>query len=292
MKKLALLTMTLMVTLIAAAPALAQSSVDQYGDGSGTGESISATGVIEKPEMTSYMYGTHALTDETSGAQYALQSEVVDLDLYTGERVTIYGALVPGYEDGQIEGGPPLVDVTRIEQVGEPGAPSEHTRTGSIITVNGNGIFVSEDPSLSVEDPGYCEKTYEFLFDGDTGILRQQNGELVPAGADDLQTGQSVEVTYTETPGEAIPAICPPQRAADKIVILGENPEAPREDPPDKPINPPDEDNANPGDNDKTGKSSKDGPTLLPDTGGITLPVAGAAALMVAGGLLVRRLSG
>jgi hypothetical protein len=286
MKKLALLTMTLMVTLVAAAPALAQSSVDQYGDGSGAGESVSATGVIEKPDATSYMYGTHALTDEISGAQYALQSKVVDLDLYTGERVTTYGTLVPGYEDGQIEGGPHLVNVTRVE---ESGVPTEHIRTGSIIYIYEDGIFVSEDPSLSVEDAGYCEKTYDFLLDGRTEILRRQNGDLAPAGADELQTGQSVEVTYTETPGEAIPAICPTPRTADKIVILGENPNVPREDPPDERSNPPNNDSGYSGDN---GKDSKDAPTLLPDTGGITLPIVGAAALMVAIGLLVRRLSG
>ncbi|CAN5591196.1 hypothetical protein BH24ACT22_BH24ACT22_01800 [soil metagenome] len=291
MKKLVLIITVLAMTIGVAAPALAQVADDQYSPG--TGESVSATGVVERPEATTYMYGTHALIDETSGAQYALQSDVVDLNLYTGERVTASGTLVPGYENGQIEGGPPLVDVTRVEPVGESGASSEYTRTGSIIGVNENGIFVSEDPTLGVEDDGYCEKTYEFLFDGDTEILRQQNGELVPARADELETGQSVEVTYTETPGDVIPAICPTPRTADKIVILGENPEVPREDPPDdspnEPSNPSDEDSGNGGED---GKESEDDLTLLPDTGGISLPIAGAAALMIAGGLLARRLSG
>ena len=75
-----------------------------------------ATGVLEKPEITFYMYGTHAITDEASGTRYALQSEDEGLlDDYVGQRVTIYGTLVPGYENGQIEGGPPLLSVTRIE---------------------------------------------------------------------------------------------------------------------------------------------------------------------------------
>ena len=39
----------------------------------------------------------------------------MDLDAYTGQRVTIYGTLVPGYEYGQVEGCPPLVDVTWVE---------------------------------------------------------------------------------------------------------------------------------------------------------------------------------
>ncbi len=75
----------------------------------------SATGVLEKPEIASYMYGTHAITDEASGAGYALASESVNLDDYVGRRVTVYGAAAPGYESGQIEGGPSLLNVTRVE---------------------------------------------------------------------------------------------------------------------------------------------------------------------------------
>ena len=38
------------------------------------------------------------------------------LDGYVGRRVSVYGTLVPGYEKGQIEGGPPLLNVTRVDQ--------------------------------------------------------------------------------------------------------------------------------------------------------------------------------
>ena len=77
-------------------------------------DGVSAVGMLEKPEATTYMYGTHAITDEPSGAFYALESDVVDLDAYVGQRVTVYGTLVPGYESGQVEGGPPLVEVTQM----------------------------------------------------------------------------------------------------------------------------------------------------------------------------------
>jgi hypothetical protein len=80
-------------------------------------ESRSATRVLEKPEIITYMYGTHAVTDEASGNRYALQSEEVNLDGYAGQRVTVYEMPVPGYENGQIEGGPPLLNVTRMEPV-------------------------------------------------------------------------------------------------------------------------------------------------------------------------------
>jgi hypothetical protein len=75
-----------------------------------------ATGVLKKLEITSFQYGTHSITDEASGTFYALKSEDEELlDSYVGQRVTVYGTLVPGYENGQIEGGPPLLNVTRVE---------------------------------------------------------------------------------------------------------------------------------------------------------------------------------
>ncbi len=100
MKRLAILVMVVAMAL--AAPALAQ-------------ESVTATGTIEEAGVTTYMYGTHVIVDEQTGTFYALGSDVVDLDAYTGQQVTVYGYLVPGYEYGQVEGGPPLVDVTWVE---------------------------------------------------------------------------------------------------------------------------------------------------------------------------------
>jgi hypothetical protein len=74
------------------------------------------TGVLERPGITTYMYGTHTITDETLGTMYALRSEDEELlDGYVGQRVTVHGTLVAGYESGQVEGGPPLLDVTRVE---------------------------------------------------------------------------------------------------------------------------------------------------------------------------------
>jgi hypothetical protein len=77
---------------------------------------VTVAGVLEKPGITTYMYGTHAITDEASGTSYALRSEDQGLlDGYVGQRVTVYGTVVPGYENGQIEGGPPLLNVIRVE---------------------------------------------------------------------------------------------------------------------------------------------------------------------------------
>jgi len=104
MKRLMVLAAMLTVVLAATSPASAQE------------ESVVATGVLEKPEITTYMYGTHAITDEVSGARYALGSEDVGLlDSYVGQRVSVYGESVPAYENGQVEGGPPLLSVTWVE---------------------------------------------------------------------------------------------------------------------------------------------------------------------------------
>jgi hypothetical protein len=62
------------------------------------------------------MYGTHTITDVSLGIRYALRSENEELlDSYVGQRVTVHGMLVPGYENGQLEGSPPLLKITRVE---------------------------------------------------------------------------------------------------------------------------------------------------------------------------------
>jgi hypothetical protein len=66
----------------------------------------SATGILERLEITTYLYSTHAIVNEASGDRYALRSGNVDLDGYLGPEVTVYGTPVPGYWNGQAEGGP------------------------------------------------------------------------------------------------------------------------------------------------------------------------------------------
>ena len=118
-----------------------------FGDeGVASGGPVSATGVVEKPQMTTYMYGTHAVTDEATGTPYALTSEDVDLDAYVGEEVTVYGAPVPGYGGGQIEGGPALLEVGEVETVS--GASGEEANVVFELSIEGE---VPEDYSFYVE---------------------------------------------------------------------------------------------------------------------------------------------
>lgn len=68
-------------------------------------------GLIEKPEMTSYMYGTHTISNDTK--RYALQSKTIDLDRYIQKTVSIKGDSVKGYP---VDGGPVLIDVKAVEE--------------------------------------------------------------------------------------------------------------------------------------------------------------------------------
>lgn len=74
-----------------------------------TANGIRLEGKIEKPEMTTYQYGTHLL--KTADKSYALTSKKVNLDLSVGKTVSIKGSKVKGYP---IEGGPELIEVDSV----------------------------------------------------------------------------------------------------------------------------------------------------------------------------------
>lgn len=124
--------------LLAAAPALAQTSSDQYGNGG----SVTVTGVLQEQGITSYQYGTHFITDTGSGTGYALKSSRVDLNRYVGERVTVHGTLA--MKAGELEGGPALIDVCRVVPVssapGNGGSTNVEPGGGPMPVEPGGGI--------------------------------------------------------------------------------------------------------------------------------------------------------
>jgi hypothetical protein len=128
-KRLALLTVALILVLLPATPAFAQNSADdsQYGTGSTAtnngGKLIEVEGVIQKQGITTYMYGTHVLLDDGGTLLFVLVSEDVSLNDYVGERVTIQGTRVPGYQNGAIEGGPDLLNVSQVVEPSAGGTP-------------------------------------------------------------------------------------------------------------------------------------------------------------------------
>ena len=180
-------------------------------DDPGGGQQVTAAALIEPLEATSFGYGTHALKD--GGAPvYALQSSSVNLDGFVGEPVTIHGALVPGYEGG-LDGGPPLVEVSRVEAAPPDGEP--YGFRGTLTAVSGSVVLVEEDPSQQESgDKGYFTVTEE------TEISTLVGGDaLAPAAFEDLAIGQPVEATYAGPVAESYPT----QGNAASIVILGED---------------------------------------------------------------------
>jgi uncharacterized protein DUF3221 len=84
---------------------------------------------------------------------------------------------------------------------------------GFITDISGAVVLVEEDPA----DEAGSAKGY-FTVTGETEILRQQGGTLVPATFDELRVGQVVAAEYTGPILESYP----PQGAAGSIVILEE----------------------------------------------------------------------
>lgn len=147
-KRLAVLMGTLALLILSAGPSPALAQVAQYG-----GEEVSATGYLS-PVSPPGVY-SHLLNDESTGRQYLVSSEAIDLGAYDdGQRVTVFGTVVSG------EGVEPILQVTGIEEPGaavQPGAaatlsfelavegepPADATFFGNIQTGEGGpGIFV------------------------------------------------------------------------------------------------------------------------------------------------------
>src|SRR5436853_69927 len=63
-------------------------------------------GVIQKSGFTTYMYGSHTISN--NGKTFALQSTRINLDLYINKRVIVKGSRVEGYP---VDDGPELIDV-------------------------------------------------------------------------------------------------------------------------------------------------------------------------------------
>ena len=139
-KKTTILAMVVLM-LVVAAPALAQRDAEARQEEESDSRTIEVTGVIEKPEATTYMYGSHAVVDEASGERYALRSDEEGLlDDSTDRRTTVSGTLVPGYENGAVEGGPPLIEVDEIR----PATGNLDDDAGGA-DVNGDGMVDEAD---------------------------------------------------------------------------------------------------------------------------------------------------
>jgi hypothetical protein len=77
---------------------------------SGTGNIITASGILQKQGNTTYQYGTHILTDSQGNTTRVLKSKTINLDNYVGKQV-----IVTAQDVGPTpENGPKLYNVIGI----------------------------------------------------------------------------------------------------------------------------------------------------------------------------------
>jgi hypothetical protein len=189
------LSTVVVAALSVASPALALQEAQETPEGA----AVTATGVLERPEITTYQYGEYAVTDEATGTLYALGSDSVDLGALVGERVTVTGTPVtgtpvPGYEDGQVEGGPPLLDVTAVESAGgEPGGTTGGTGKDGTVTATFRLVVegeLPEDFSFYVEDST-----------GTGGVICTTDGDAIEtAGYPECRDGGAANETEIPVP--------------------------------------------------------------------------------------------
>lgn len=112
----------------------------------GEDEEVSASGVLEKkPEVTSFMYGTHALvSSENQELIYALESANIDLEAYENKLVEIGGTKV----HSGLEGGPPLVNVEKIDIIQGESEGEENQQEGP-----GSSPFEPENNQTGAMNP-------------------------------------------------------------------------------------------------------------------------------------------
>lgn len=85
---------------------------------------------------------------------------------------------------------------------------------GFITSISGTVVLVEENPAAE-----WGSNKGAFTVTGETEILRDEGGELVPAAFEDLQAGQLVRATYAGPVAESYPT----QGTAGSIVILAES---------------------------------------------------------------------
>lgn len=321
MRMLAAVVGMLALAALNAAPALAQSAgAEQYGENGEAcvkGLLVRATGTLQKPDATSYGYGTHAITDQASGCRYALQSEQVDLASYVGEKVEVTGTTARGYP---VDGGPVLLNVSKVEPR-SPGGGENATLTFEVDT---EGRVPQDATFFGFYGPGGAEAAPLQLTDSDGDGTYTASVELAKRQkvAVKIEKGTGTNTTYSALAGREITLPGEPRevlKGFETITLDGDRTISASytfsgDGGAESPSNPGNGDDqyTNPGsggdqygaggdqrdDVSGGGGGEDDGASersipMLPDTGGPSVAAAGFAlfgGLLIAGGILARRL--
>lgn len=294
----------LLVTLLAASPATAQSTAaqgNQY-DGECADEVIvKATGTLEEAQ-TPYPDSTYAITDEASGCSYALNAGNLDLGQYAGQRVEVtgnttamggggepageYQALLGVQEIKPLDrerGGETATLTFEVDTNGE--APEDATFFGFQAPAGSSGApIIAPDPAQLTDPDG--DGTY-------TESIELKKGSY--AGVELVQGFGTVTGASAVLPGEPRDTL----RGPETIDLNEDKTFSATADFSERP-----DDSANGGntgdqyapadgqpEDTSGGGDSEGGVEVLPDTGGASLlPVAGVGAALIGFGLLTRRI--
>lgn len=286
----AALAAVLAAVLASSAPALAQSALTQYSGG----EQVTLAGTLEKPDATTYMYGTHSISDQYQG-YYALRSASVDLDAYVGQAVEVYGTLVPGYESGQVEGGPPLVEVTQVSPIG--GSKDDKVSLSFELEVQGappiETTFFGFIPAEGGISTQLTDPDGDGLYTGSISVPQYAPGPRpVPEGTEPVTL--PVQIVLASEVKHGVPLypnlikdfgqVLMDEDSTFSASIVFDGPGIPVEPGDDNPGNEGSGSDAPPSNDDST--DSPTGIDVLPDTGGFMPTLLGAVALLISGMLL------
>ena len=79
-------------------------------------EGIKREGILTTVQMSTWMYGTHVLSDDTGTPLTALSGQEIDLNEYEGKKVEVRGTLKDGYP---VDSGPEYLEVKSVEIIKE-----------------------------------------------------------------------------------------------------------------------------------------------------------------------------
>jgi len=77
-------------------------------------EGVKREGTLTAIQMSTWMYGTHVLSDNTGKPLTALSGQKINFDEYEGQKVEVRGTLKDGYP---VDSGPEYLEVQSIKAI-------------------------------------------------------------------------------------------------------------------------------------------------------------------------------
>lgn len=138
--------------------------------------------MLSRPTFTTYQYGTYALGSD-AGPRYALDGSIAELEPLVGKKVSVTGVVVPGYENGKVEGGPTLLDVISVEA-----APAAEPASLPPKLIASNARVVVEEGVAGWSNSGFADDSLDGTA-SETVSLSVSYGTLRKTGDEGRRAG-------------------------------------------------------------------------------------------------------